>query len=454
MGEAAPILSTSSIYSQASRHGSISPLDWSRPMDVHKMSDHPGASLVVNQLMAEVAALLGRGKLHKRYRQHVAAVALDLFSAWSDDPALYVAYPRGRDYYGVGERMALLHFDRDILTTVVDSMTTLGYTENNGGYYNHVTSRGKQARMRAMDRLAALMLSAKVAAGDIVRQHDELYLRAEKDAKGKKVAMPVQETRKTATMRRNVRIINDLLRKTSVRLDLDDAGMAELVGVLGHCPDFRCDTVYRVFNNGVMNRGGRFYGHWAQGIPCRYRAHLLINGEPATEYDFSGLHCRLLYAQAGAIPPAGDMYSLPNLSMDDNKAVRDVLKTLWLAAINAETDDAAIRATQRGVRQEFGVTVSQGELQVWLAGLRERHAPIAKYLGSGAGLGLQYLDSLLAEGILLDLAAQDIPAIPVHDSFIVPLSKGPELVAAMNRAWTARYGIAIGIDAKYPVPLS
>ena len=40
----------------------------------------------------------------------------------------------------------------------------------------------------------------------------------------------------------------------------------------------------------------------------------------------------------------------------------------------------------------------------------------------------------LAEDILLDLAAQDIPAIPVHDSFIVPLSKGPELVAAMHRA--------------------
>lgn len=253
-------------------------------------------------------------------------------------------------------------------------------------------------------------------------------------------------------MQRNVRVINDLLRKTSVRLDLDDAGMAELVTALGHCPDFRCDTVYRVFNNGVMDRGGRFYGHWAQGIPCRYRAHLLINGEPATEYDFSGLHCRLLYAQVGAIPPAGDMYSLPNLPDADNKAVRDVLKTLWLAAINADTDDAAIRATQRGVRQEYGVTVTQGELQVWLAGLRERHAPIAGFLGSGAGLRLQYADSLLAEGILLDLAAQGIPAIPVHDSFIVPLSKGPELVAAMNRAWTARYGIAIGIDAKYPAP--
>jgi hypothetical protein len=228
--------------------------------------------------------------------------------------------------------------------------------------------------------------------------------------------------------------------------------MSELVTALGHCPDFRCDTVYRVFNNGVMDRGGRFYGHWAQGIPCRYRAHLLINGVPATEYDFSGLHCRLLYAQVGAIPPAGDMYSLPNLSRNNNKAIRDVLKVLWLAAINADTDDAAIRATQRGVRQEFGVTVSQGELQVWLAGLRERHAPIAGFLGSGAGLRLQYADSLLAEGILLDLAAQDIPAIPVHDSFIVPLSKGPELVAAMHRAWTARYGIAIGIDAKYPVP--
>ena len=438
MGEAASIIN-SSCYG----------LDHSKLFDVHKVCDTPGARLVLDGLCAEVAQFLGRGKLHKRSRQHLGAVVLDLYAAWSDDPTLYVAYPRGRDYYGAGERMHLLHFDRDILSTTVNTLEALGYLESHIGFYERETSRGRWSRMRATDRLAALFMAAKVASGDIERRHDELYLRAVKDDAGKKADMVVPRTRKTDRMRRHVRVVNTLLRRTAIRLDLDDASMAELVAILGHRPDPRRNTVFRVFNDGKLNMGGRFYGHWVQGLPCLYRRHLTINGEPATEYDFSGMHIRLLYAMAAAVPPAGDMYHLPNMGEEASKAVRPILKVLLLAAINAKTDEAAISATQRQVRLDYGVKVSQGELHVYLAGLREHHAAIADKLGSGAGLGLQFADSTLAEAILLDLAAQDIPAVPIHDSFLAATSHGPALVRAMNKAWTDAHGVAIGIDAKF-----
>ena len=76
-------------------------------------------------------------------------MALDLFSAWDDDPTLYVAYPRGREYYGVGERMALLFFARDMLATTVDALAELGYVESHIGYYDRAVSRGRWSRMRA-----------------------------------------------------------------------------------------------------------------------------------------------------------------------------------------------------------------------------------------------------------------------------------------------------------------
>jgi len=47
------------------------------------------------------------------------------------------------------------------------------------------------------------------------------------------------------------------------------------------------------------------------------------------------------------------------------------------------------------------------------------HTKINKYFFSDQGVYLQYLDSRIAERILLRLANKGVVCIPVHDSFIV-----------------------------------
>lgn len=53
----------------------------------------------------------------------------------------------------------------------------------------------------------------------------------------------------------------------------------------------------------------------------------------------------------------------------------------------------------------------------------------------GVGLQLQYLDSQIAEYVMLDLLKEGITCLPVHDSFIVDRRFVNKLQDAMNRGY-------------------
>jgi hypothetical protein len=93
-------------------------LDNSRPLDVHKRSEHPDVTAAVDEVVAlltrdphsRVAALgISNPKGHRRFRDHVSAIVLDLFVAWAEnsDPQNlkhvlgrpYVAYSRDKNSY-------------------------------------------------------------------------------------------------------------------------------------------------------------------------------------------------------------------------------------------------------------------------------------------------------------------------------------------------------------------
>ena len=80
-------------------------------------------------------------------------------------------------------------------------------------------------------------------------------------------------------------------------------------------------SLYRVFNNGKLTNGGRFYGGWWQNIKKDYRRAITINGGTTAELDYSSLHPSMLYALEGKTPP-DDCYALDGFP----KAHRDLLK--------------------------------------------------------------------------------------------------------------------------------
>jgi hypothetical protein len=76
----------------------------------------------------------------------------------------------------------------------------------------------------------------------------------------------------------------------------------------------------------------------------------------------------------------------------------------------------------------------------------DKHEPIKGSFFFGMGNRLQFRDSQLAEEIMLRFAKQDIPVLPVHDSFIIIRGLYSELVDAMHEEFEKMFGVSINID--------
>lgn len=185
-------------------------------------------------------------------------------------------------------------------------------------------------------------------------------------------------------------------------------------------------TLYRVFNDGTFEHGGRFYGGWWQNIPSNYRRFITINGLPTVETDYSSMQLAMLYAKIGQ-QLNGDAYAIDGI----DPRFRLLIKTTTLQLINGK---GHIKAPPKTCLPE---NMTWNELQ---QAVRERHASIAKYFGSGEGIRLQRQDSDIAETILMEMMGKGILALPVHDSFIVAEGHGDSLRETMLNSYQRTMG--------------
>ena len=183
--------------------------------------------------------------------------------------------------------------------------------------------------------------------------------------------------------------------------------------------DLRRIQLVRIFSRGSLNKGGRFYRGWWQGIPSKYRPHIRINGKKTVEVDYSAMHLRMLYARAGIdYPPDKDPY---DLGLDDWKGKQDPRRKIIKVIINAMlNDEDGIFKLNKSQQNTLSLD-NKGFSDV----LRKAHPKLAEHIAAGIGLELQKLDSDIAEEVMLRLTREGIPCLPVHDSFIV--SAGFEL---------------------------
>jgi hypothetical protein len=189
--------------------------------------------------------------------------------------------------------------------------------------------------------------------------------------------------------------------------------------------------LHRVFNNGKFSQGGRFYGGFHLELLRNLRKHILINGEPVAEPDFSALHIRMLYHLEGI-----DYREDPYTVLCDSKEDRKVFKIVFLVAINAETQRKGIHGIQKEL-EENGIPFDTDywNLKRCLKRVKNVHGPIAKYLNTGVGLKLQNLDGQITDLILKTLTREEIPVLPVHDSFIVRERDKDRLIEVMKSSY-------------------
>lgn len=226
------------------------------------------------------------------------------------------------------------------------------------------------------------------------------------------------------------------------RFDVDDSEVRRKAILVNTYNDFQSDfkcsyipktdwkvsptgrLVYRVFNNGSFEQGGRFYGSWWLLLYKDERESILINEESTVEIDYSSMFPRMLYSFQG-IDYREQAYNVPvvmQMAQDQGinfaEAVKPSLKIMLNMAINASEQLYFGDARFCGIQ---GLSCAEANRLLW-----EMHPAIQRYQYSGAGIYLMYTESLIAEHVIANALNASIPILVIHDAF---------RVQSKNREW-------------------
>lgn len=290
------------------------------------------------------------------------------------------------------------------------------------------------ARYALSEHACNLLMTSGLEARDFsVGRRDEVIRL--KDTEGR--LTKYSDTPETKAMRANLRLVNDLLKGT----DIATTREANLLTDFDDKYSGQTTDLYRVFNNGSFDQGGRFYGGWWQHAKKHLRRCITIDGHQTIEADFKGLHPAILFAKHGLAIPEDPYALVPGIA--DNDTLRGHAKTTFLALLNAG---------KRGTSEpkdfdaaEHGMTKATFQQSV-----RDAFPMLPGIFGTGIGLRLQREDSDLAERIMLHFAAKGVPVLSVHDSFIIAAEHKDELVQVMRAVFHETYGQLPMVTLKRP----
>jgi len=338
---------------------------------------------------------------------------------------------------------------------VLDLMEMLGYVEmTNRGHYSRDTGKGDQTRYKPTDTfLKHFEVVPSTLPKQLVGYEDTdpivLQKKVEREVTDKdgvvttiieKKKLLYDDTPQIISWRDNLTIINDCIKRHWADLYLTDDDWGKLNSQLLKDKDhdyspiqLHRQTLRRVFNSTCFDEGGRFYGAWWHNIPSAYRAYVTIDGKFTDEFDYGHMHPTILYADEGIVLE-GDAYDI-----GIGKEHRDIVKQSFNAMVQAKSK---LTTPPKDIDwQSTGKTWK--ELRQLIL---DKHEPIKGSFFFGMGNRLQFRDSQLAEEIMLRFAKQDIPVLPVHDSFIIIRGLYSELVNAMHEEFEKMFGVSIDID--------
>ena len=424
---------------------------YSRVLDVHIWSDYPEVNDFINLIYdAYFSNQNGKKSVAKK---HIKIVLLDLYVAWLDDPDLCIAVNMTRDFYSKNFGTDATRYNElNISAKTIHVVNTL---KDKGlvGYKRGVEAQegygsGFVSRIWAKPKLISMFERSALNQFMIYSHYDREMLVLRDEYKND---INYADTEETESQRLVVQQYNDILKRTfidigsanSPRLEIEknkgskSQGKPHYVHIL-HKGKF----THRVFNNSSWDEGGRFYGGFWQRIGQDYREQILINNEETVELDFSSLHPVLAYVQAGVdywkehdIGP----YDISVNGIEDAKVSREVIKKLFLLALNAKDQTILFKA----FRSEFDYSLLDGleysftddALGAILDSIKARHTKIADQIATGAGTVLMNLDSRIVEFVIQRFLDNNSVVLSVHDSFIVIERHRDRLLAAMKDAW-------------------
>ena len=388
----------------------------------------------------------GRRRLKRKFEMAAAAVVAELVVALAKggDGRLFV--PRRKDFLEREDRYRSEAINT-LLPAALDQLEALGFISQVIG---HITDSGDRRRtvISPGPALRELIGTYGLSADQFrhERAGDEIVLKE----RGGETPIAYSDDGDTRRMRAEMQAINGFLREADIGIliggaddPLDDIDLTKR-------------KLRRAFSQGSFAEGGRLFGGFWQDMKGEQRRNsLLIDGQPVVELDLSSAGLRILYGLAGAKPPDGDLYWLPDLV----GAARDDVKSMISALMFIEAADVLkLAPLARRMRPDL---VAQGDaagfaqrridnaaVEAVVKAIRQRHAPVADYLPSLIGHRVQKIESDAMVGILLSLTDKGIVALPVHDGVIVRQDHADTAKAVMVERFEAIAGVTAPVRMK------
>jgi len=426
----------------------------SRPIDVHRWSDHPEVKQFVDRIWDEhlPAEVVGKSgpKPKMAFRKQLRVLILDLHVAWLDDPELCIGVSRSVNAWKTGSRYNALHLSKKLIE-IMDDLFEAGLIDMAKGSYSEPGSKSNRTtRIRASKRLQEWFSNAQFDRDDVGRAENEEVILLKDESKK---PVEYEDTSETNRMREDLRTYNELIAVSFI----DIPSLQDPVIVFDEDPEGRYvwlphNRTHRIFSRGDWGMNGRFYGAWWQQIDSDWRAKITINAEPTIEADYQGLHVAMLYAQEG-LSLTHDPYFLPEYKNNDlpSDQVRKLAKNLVLTAINAKEKSSAYRAFRDSFpKGHSGKKLSNKNLDALLDAILTKNPCLAGHLFSDQGIRLMRRDSEITALIHNHFTAKGIPVLSVHDSYIVECSLIGELRQVMADASEQVVGRPLNLSVNIP----
>jgi hypothetical protein len=311
----------------------------------------------------------------------------------------FVFYARDNNHYaGIG-RYAPNFYRRKHIVAAIGYLTS-------GGLIEDLPTRPSpsawfRSRARATERFVAY--GASLPASAVMFQPPELLvLRGEN---GKPLRYEDCDVLRAA--RAEIAAHNEYLATVDVTVNHESAFYDErgyLLAGQSKINPFR-RAYYRVLNKSIF-WGGRYYGPWWQSLPVGIRSGILINGEQTIEEDYRCCHLHLLFAACGETLGKRDPYAEVGLPRAD---VKQAIQTM----LNASCASIAVRALS------LDLDKTHGACQKLMRSIQEAFPRLTPYWNTGCGLRLQNIDARMCTRVQRRLRQAGVPALSIHDSFIV-----------------------------------
>lgn len=207
----------------------------------------------------------------------------------------------------------------------------------------------------------------------------------------------------------------------------------------------------RVFKDGGVGRWFQKGGLSYLELPKEARAKLLLNGEEVVELDYPAMHPHLMYAWEGKQCP-NDFYER---IMELSGCSRYIAKSVTLIAVNALKYSSFIGAINLEGRREHLASkpILYSELKKYgvhpreiIEAIKTAHPVVSKYIYSGTANKLMLVESDIMTAVLLKLVESKIPALPVHDSVVVPVQHQQTVRRVMAECYKQKTGFIISVE--------